>query len=552
MGIKMVTVLMISRPRVAAWLALVAILLTSAVACQRVPLLAPSGSTITLTTTTTALPFNGTTRIVAQIIEPAGTPPHSGTHVTFTTTLGVMQPAEAETDINGQAIATFNAGGASGTATITAISGGANVGSAGALKILIGTAAVGRVIVNANPPVVPAQGGSSTISASVLDVNGNPLAATPVSFSTSAGTLNTTLVTTDQAGNAQAVLTTFQAATVTASVGATAVTPTTPTTPTTPGDTPTTPTTPSTPSASGQAQGSVLVGVAGSPTLKIEVVPSGTAAAPGPPPSAGLPTAFKFTVTPASSNPSPIRDVVVDWGDGSPNQRLGAITGDQTVNHVYGSPGTYIVTGTATDSFGTSSPSSISVTVSPKPQPVVSLTVTTTNPTAGADVAFTGKVTTAGSGTVIQSMKIDFGDGTVTNLPPTTGDISLHHVYVTSGNYTAVLTATDSNNSTGNGFTTLFVQAATPLGVSLTYTRTDINPQNTLVTFTATVTGLGNAVVTQYLWDFGDNSPLIPSSTNTITHQYARPGTPTATLVPKVTVTTSDNRTTVGTTTITP
>ena len=66
------------------------------VACERVPLLAPSGSTMTLTSPTTALPVNGTAPIVVQVIEPSGTPPHSGTHVTFTTTLGTIQPSEAK------------------------------------------------------------------------------------------------------------------------------------------------------------------------------------------------------------------------------------------------------------------------------------------------------------------------------------------------------------------------------------------------------------------------------------------------------------------------
>ena len=96
-------------------------------ACERVPLLAPSGSTLTLTSPTTALPINGTAPIGVQVIEPSGTPPHSGTHVTFTTTLGTLFPTEAETDSSGQAIVQFRAGSASGTATISAISGGASV-----------------------------------------------------------------------------------------------------------------------------------------------------------------------------------------------------------------------------------------------------------------------------------------------------------------------------------------------------------------------------------------------------------------------------------------
>src|SRR5258707_9370599 len=74
------------------------------VGCQKVPLLAPSGSTITITASTTALPVNGTTQLVAQVIEASGTPPHSGTEITFTTTLGTVQPAQAETDSPARAV----------------------------------------------------------------------------------------------------------------------------------------------------------------------------------------------------------------------------------------------------------------------------------------------------------------------------------------------------------------------------------------------------------------------------------------------------------------
>src|SRR6185436_900431 len=170
------------------------------VACQKVPLLAPSGSTITITSAATVLPLNGSAEIIAQVIEPAGTPPSHGTLVTFTTTLGSVQPFEAETDINGRVIVRFVAGTSSGTATITAASGGANVGTAGAIKIAIGTAAVGRVSVNANPASVPALGGSTTITVSVFDVNGNPLSSAPVSLSSTAGSLSASAVITDANG----------------------------------------------------------------------------------------------------------------------------------------------------------------------------------------------------------------------------------------------------------------------------------------------------------------------------------------------------------------
>src|SRR5215216_4417827 len=125
MGIKMLIVLMVSRlrRRISFVTVLLGVALLAA-GCQKVPLLAPSGSTITLIASSTALPLNGTTDIIAQVIEPSGTPPHSGTRVTFTTNLGTIQPAEAETDISGRVVVKFIAGAGSGTATITAISGG--------------------------------------------------------------------------------------------------------------------------------------------------------------------------------------------------------------------------------------------------------------------------------------------------------------------------------------------------------------------------------------------------------------------------------------------
>ena len=97
----------------------------------------------------------------------------------------------------------FAAGSSSGTATITAASGGANVGASGAIKIAIGTAAVGRVTVNANPASVPAIGGTTTITAAVFDVNGNPLSSAPVSFSSTAGALSASTVATDANGVGQ-------------------------------------------------------------------------------------------------------------------------------------------------------------------------------------------------------------------------------------------------------------------------------------------------------------------------------------------------------------
>src|SRR5262245_38944083 len=105
MDLKIFSVSMISRrfPRTFALLLLIA-----GASCQRVPLLAPTGSTITLTSSATSLPINGTTDLIAQVLEQPGTPPQDGTVVTFTTTLGVVEPTDARTT-GGRVIVKFRA-----------------------------------------------------------------------------------------------------------------------------------------------------------------------------------------------------------------------------------------------------------------------------------------------------------------------------------------------------------------------------------------------------------------------------------------------------------
>ena len=670
-------------------------------ACQRVPLLAPSGSTITLTATTAALPFSGTTQIVAQVLEPAGTPPHSGTHIIFTTTLGTIQPSEVETDINGQAVVTFSAGTASGTATITAASGGANVGTSGGLKIAVGAAAVASVNVGANPGVVAAVGGTSTITATVSDANGNALANVPVTFATDAGSLSASLVGTDQNGRAQTTLSTNKTSKVTATAGVSATSGTSTTaaptgsvtvnvnaastitvgtpSPSAPvvgqsvtfsltqaaggspiqktvvdygdgrsetltglpgvvshsygttgtfvvratatdtlGDTwsgassvtvaakpqpivtitlPATPT-PNTPATfiiavTGLVAGATVQTVVwdfgdgssvtlpgnatsiqhvytagGTYTVSATVTDStgatGAASAvisvtvatkpivtitPPTTPTANTPATFTIAVTGLAAGAS-VQSVTWNFGDGATVTLSGNALSAQ---HVYTAGGAYTVSATVTDSTGATGAASavITVTAAAKPQPTVSLTLTTTNPTAGTDVAFTASVAPAtGSGTVIQDVTIDFGEPGVakTDLGAATGTIALHHVYTNTNTYTVVLTATDSNGGVGTAVTTVFVQVAPPLAVSIN-SSASIGASTTIETFTATVTGLGNSVVSSYLWSFGNGDADVSSTTNQITHPFAHPSGPWTVTVK---VTTSTGATVSASTSITP
>jgi hypothetical protein len=420
-----------------AGLVVLAGLAISSVACEKVPLLAPSGSSITLTVPVTALPINGSAEIVGQVIEPAGTPPQRGTLVTFTTTLGTIQPAGAETDSSGIVRVRFLAGPASGTAIITAISGGVATASQTPLRILVGTAAVGSVRVSANPTLLPANGGTSTITAQALDVNGNPLTSAPVSFATNAGTIDQTFATTDQSGLATTILRTATSATVSAAVGAQAgsTTPTAPTTPTTPG-TPTTPA-PTTPASSGTATGSVTVNVSSAPTLLITP--------PTTPPGEGLPASFTIAVTPATTNGSSIRSVTVDWGDRSPIQNLGIVTGSAVVSHVFSSAASYPVTATATDSFGNVVSTSTTVTVIPVQRPSIIITQTPNPGRVNTATTLTIQVTVA-SGIGVQRLVIDFGDGTSADLGGATS-AQVPHTYTTTGTFPVTVSVTDTRGS---------------------------------------------------------------------------------------------------------
>jgi PKD domain-containing protein len=420
----MVSGLIISRRFLSVALGLSVLLLNGA--CQKVPLLAPTGSTIILTASATALPVNGTADLTAQILEQSNNPPHSGTLITFTTTLGGIEPSEARTDVNGRVIVKFSSGLANGTATITATSGGATTGTAGAVKIAIGTAAVGRVSVNANPATVPNTGGSTVITATVFDINGNALNAAPVSFTTTSGTLSTAIATTGADGVAATTLTTSQTTTVTASVGATAPAP-----PTTGG---------TTPAASGQASGSVTVNISAAPILLITP--------PSPAPSVGLPANFTFVVTPAATNGSAVRDLKVSWGDGLATD-LGAVTGSAIASHTYGSTGVFLVTGVVTDAAGNTNSQSTPVTVVPVPRPGIIVTQSPNPGHAMNETTLTVQVTVA-TGIFVQSLSINFGDGTAASLGGASSAV-VPHIYQAVGTYIATVTVVDSSGQTTIG-----------------------------------------------------------------------------------------------------
>jgi hypothetical protein len=193
--------------------ALVAFALSVA-ACDKVPLTAPTESTISLFATASSISATGSTDIVATVIESAGTPVQNGTVVTFTTTLGRIDPLDARTQ-NGKVTVKLSGDGRSGTATITAFSGGA---ISEQLTLPIGSAAAETVTVRAEPGRLPPGGGSTQIIALVRDAAGNALSGASVAFTASSGNLSSGVAVTDGNGEARTTLTTGRETTITAAV----------------------------------------------------------------------------------------------------------------------------------------------------------------------------------------------------------------------------------------------------------------------------------------------------------------------------------------------
>lgn len=387
------------------------------VACDRVPLTSPTGSTIALTIDKNVLPLGGQATVTAVVTESAGTPVHNGTVVNFQTTIGGFNPPEART-VNGIATTTFLAGQSSGTATIHAFSGGARTGSgnasSGGVTVKIGSAAATGISMSATPPSVSQSGGTVTVSATVFDEASNPLPGVSVQFTSSTGSLNPTSAATDSSGIARTQLTTTQTATVQAFAGT--------------------------------AKGEVRVDVSTAPTAQIDISPS--------PAIAGSPVAI--TVTPGgvgSGNASPrqVQSVSVDFGDNTSETRTN-VTGPTAFTHVYGREGAVTVTARVVDVAGNTGIASRALVIQ-RSQPSVTLkapaTVTLGPPDNGV-AAFTVDASATAGQPPIASVVVRLDDGTVIHSSSGSGSRSFTYTFTSARSYGVTATVTDTAGGVGS------------------------------------------------------------------------------------------------------
>jgi hypothetical protein len=215
--------------------------------------------------------------------------------------------------------------------------------------------------------MVSSAGGTSEITARVETSGGSPLSGVPVSFSTTAGTVNPISATTDSSGLAKTTLTTTAQAEVTATAGS--------------------------------KTGKVSVGVAAKSGLTVTASPQTTTVG----------TAVTFTISAAST--ANLVDGRIEYGDGQ-SRSLGTLGTNRTDQHIYNSFGNFNVTVTAREaSTGASESTGTSVSVGALQ---VTLTASQTTTTSGTPVTLTvGGTSTA----QVREYRFFFDDGS----PPRSG-----------------------------------------------------------------------------------------------------------------------------------
>ena len=381
------------------------------VGCDKVPLLAPTESTIVINVSTTVVPVNGTAEIIASVTESAGTPVHNGTVVTFTSSFGTIEPREAQTQ-GGKATARFIGSSQSGTARIGAFSGASR---AEEIEIRVGAAAADRIAVRAEPATVPATGGTVQLIAIVTDTSGNPLPGAPVVFSADNGSLSSNTATTNELGQAQAALTTNRETVARAAVAA--------------------------------KEATVTIRVISPPVVTITTSTTN--------PLVGVPV--NFTVTPpTTAGSSPITSVVVDFGDGTPQLNLGGITGPTGFTHTYDREGGFTVTATATDANGLRGTSAVGVVVG---RSVPSVALTASAPTAAGLVTFNLNVPAppAGAPPIISVQAVLVGNGQVLFSGTGPGTFVFSRTFPSGSTNIVQATVTDRSGSVGTSSTSVTI-----------------------------------------------------------------------------------------------
>lgn len=188
---------------------------------------AGAASAISLNAAPNAVKPGGASAITASVLD-ATSNPVVGEPVTFSFTskgsgTPTLSATSATTDVNGLATVNYTAGAGVGSDVITAITSNSKTpGTPATITVSNSSVVVGSISTTASNGSIAANGGTTTVRATVLDATGIAMPGITVTFAASAGALSPATATTNASGIAQTTLTAsgpLLTATVSASAG---------------------------------------------------------------------------------------------------------------------------------------------------------------------------------------------------------------------------------------------------------------------------------------------------------------------------------------------
>ena len=205
-----------------------------------------------------------------------------------------------------------------------------------------------------------------------------------------------------------------------------------------------------------------------------------------------------------------------NFGDDSPPVDTGT---SSAVTHTYADRGNYTVTLTTTNGYGQIESAQHTVTVDNTP--TASFTAPQDAQIPGAAIGFDAGDSMSDGGS-ISGYSWDFGDGSAA-----AGGVTTSHEYSTTGVYDVTLTVTDDLGVSSTATQTIMVDQPNP---SFTAPPTIVSPGSE-ASFDPSASTDPAGVITNYSWNFGDDSPPVDTGTSSaVTHTYADRGNYTVTL----------------------
>ncbi len=195
-----------------------------------------------------------------------------------------------------------------------------------------------------------------------------------------------------------------------------------------------------------------------------------------------------------------VSDYVWDFGDGSP------VVTDANPAHIFNVAGDFTVVLTANGPGGSAQASAVYSVAAPAQPPVPAFSAEPVNGSVGQPVQFTNQTTGD-----VSDYVWDFGDGS-----PVVTDANPTYTFNSAGDFTVVLTA---NGPGGSAQASAVYSVAAPAQPPVpAFSAEPVNGSlGQPVQFTNQTTG----DVSDYMWDFGDGSPVVTDANPTYTFNSA-------------------------------